>query len=49
MAFPYIPKPVYPKHIDTDYNLYKVANTAEASLSEDLNAWETTIAVKPVS
>ena len=49
MAFPYIPKVVYPENIDSDSSLYKVYNSAETILSEDLEAWATTIYVKPVA
>ena len=47
MAFPYIPKILYPNQLDTDYSLYKVANSAETTLSADLEAWATTISVVP--
>lgn len=47
MAFPYIPKVVYPANIDSDSSLYKVYNSAETILSEDLEAWATTINIKP--
>lgn len=49
MAFPYIPKVLYPDKFDTDYSLYKVTNSAESILSEDLEAWATTISVVPMN
>ena len=42
-----IPQPLYPKGYDSDYTLFKVTNTAETSLSANLEAWATTIYVIP--
>jgi hypothetical protein len=49
LAAPYVPQSVYPKEFDTNRTLYKVSNFGETVLSQDLQAWATTIFVEPVS
>lgn len=48
MAASYVPQSVYPKGFDTNRTLYEVANFGETKLSQDLQAWATTINVEPV-
>lgn len=42
-----IPASGYPNKLDTDYNLFWVANTAETPLAQDLEVWATTIYITP--
>ena len=44
-----LPQPVYPRFIDSDYTLYNVSNTAETSLSKNLEAWAKNIFIVPVN
>lgn len=43
----FIPQPVYPYGIDTDYTLFNVKNTTESFLSSDNFAWAETIYILP--
>ena len=43
----FIPQPVYPYGIDTDYTLFKVKNTTESFLSSDNFGWAETIFILP--
>ena len=49
LAVPFPPKSVYPNSIDTDYTLFKVYNTSESVLQQNLEAWATNIVIVPVS
>ena len=48
MSESFVPKPVYPQEIDSDYTLFKVYNTSETTISQDLNPFESTIYIEPV-
>jgi len=48
LALSYPPKSVYPNDIDSNFTLYKVYNTAETTLSQDLDPYITTIHITPV-
>ena len=48
MAISYPPQVLYPKEYDSDYTLFQVYNTSETTLSENLEAWATEIAIVPV-
>ena len=43
----FIPQPVYPYGIDTDYTLFKVKNTTESFIAADNFAWSETIFILP--
>ena len=43
----FIPQPVYPYGIDTDYTLFKVKNTTESFLASDNFAWSEIIYILP--
>ena len=43
----FIPQPVYPYGIDTDYTLFKVKNTTESFIATDNFAWSETIFILP--
>ena len=45
----FIPQPVYPYGIDTDYTLFKVKNTTESFIATDNFAWSETIFILPYS
>jgi hypothetical protein len=42
----FIPQPIYPLGIDSDYTLYKVHNTTESFLVVDNEAWSETIYIE---
>jgi hypothetical protein len=43
----FIPQPIYPLGIDTDYTLFQVKNTTESTLSQDNQAWSEVIYINP--
>ncbi len=43
----FIPQPIYPLGIDTDYTLFQVKNTTESTLSQDNQAWSEIIYINP--
>lgn len=49
MAIIKIPQSVYPKNLDSDYTLFSVSNTAETTLSSNLERWATSIEIEPVA
>ena len=49
MGLSYPPLTNYPKGLDSDVTLYKVFNTAETTLSADLDPYNTTIYINPVA
>ena len=42
----FIPQPIYPHGIDTDYTLFQVKNTTESTLSQDNQAWSEIIHIR---